>query len=144
MEQFLARIWEDLIDRTEGPLKLRFVLQPLVACILAIRAGLRDCREGKSAFLWSLVFRTGQQRELLWELWRDVGRVLVTALTIDVVYQLWILRRVYPGEAVLTALMLAVVPYILVRGPITRLAGIFGSSRRARRRNRRTRLARKT
>ena len=125
MEQFLARIWEDLVDRTEGPLKFRFILQPLVACILAIRAGLRDCRQGKSAFLWSLVFHTGQRRELLWELWRDAGRVLVTALSIDVVYQLWILRMVYPGEAVLTALMLAVVPYILVRGPVTRLAGIF-------------------
>jgi hypothetical protein len=130
MEQFLARIWENLVDRTEGPLKFRFVLQPLVACILAIRAGLRDCREGKSAFLWSLVFHPVHRRELLRELWRDVGRVLVTALLIDVVYQLWILRMVYPGEAVLVAITLAIVPYIVVRGPITRLIRIFASSRR--------------
>jgi hypothetical protein len=130
MEQFLARIWENLVDRTEGPLKFRFVLQPSVACILAIRAGLRDCRQGKSAFLWSLVFHPGHRRELLWELWRDVGRVLMTALLIDVVYQLWILRTVYPGEAVLVAITLAIVPYIVVRGPITRLIRIFASSRR--------------
>jgi len=125
MEHFFSRIWENFIGRTEGPMKLRFFLQPLMACILAIRAGLRDSREGKSAFLWSLVFHGVRRRALLREVWRDLGKVLMAALILDVVYQLWVLRMVYVGEAILVAIMLAIVPYILVRGPITRLARLF-------------------
>jgi hypothetical protein len=38
---------ENLIGRSEGPMTFRLILQPAMAVFLAIRAGLRDAREGK-------------------------------------------------------------------------------------------------
>jgi hypothetical protein len=44
------------------------------------------------------------------------------AIMLDCVYQ-WIVQRfIYPGEAILVALILAIVPYLLLREPVNRLA----------------------
>lgn len=50
MDDLLARVWRDLLDRIEGPMKFRILIQPLMACILAVRAGLRDARAGRQPF----------------------------------------------------------------------------------------------
>jgi hypothetical protein len=40
----------------------------------------------------------------------------------DIIYQ-WIVQRwIYPGEVVIVAILLAMVPYLLIRGPVTRIA----------------------
>jgi len=54
--------------------------------------------------------------------WKGVGKVFVLAILLDVIYQYIVQRFVYPGEAVLVAVILAIVPYLLFRGPINRLA----------------------
>ena len=71
MEDFFIRVWTDLIGRTEGPMKLRLILQPLAASILAIRAGLRDAREGKPPYFWAPVFSPDHRRDLLRQGWED-------------------------------------------------------------------------
>ena len=38
------------------------------------------------------------------------------------IYQFIEQRWVYPGEAVLVAIILAIVPYLLIRGPVNRIA----------------------
>lgn len=40
----------------------------------------------------------------------------------DAIYQYWEFKTFYPGEAVIIALSLAVVPYLILRGPIARIA----------------------
>src|SRR4051812_14105605 len=45
MDNFFTRVWTDLIGRMEGPMNFRLIIQPLIACILAVRAGLQDARE---------------------------------------------------------------------------------------------------
>jgi hypothetical protein len=42
VDNFLARIWEDLAARVTGPLHFRLLLQPAMATIFAIRDGIRD------------------------------------------------------------------------------------------------------
>jgi hypothetical protein len=39
-----------------------------------------------------------------------------------VVYQIIVFRRFYPVEAIVVAAILAIVPYLLIRGPVTRIA----------------------
>jgi hypothetical protein len=39
----------------------------------------------------------------------------------DTIYQFIVLRRFYPGEALVTAFVVAVLPYLLIRGPIARI-----------------------
>ena len=52
--------------------------------------------------------------------WKSVGKVFVLALVLDVVYQIIVMRFVYAGEAFVTAVTLAIVPYLIVRGLVTR------------------------
>jgi hypothetical protein len=122
MHDFFTRVWTDLIGRVEGPMKFRLVLQPLMACILGIRAGLHDAREKKPPFLWALVFQPESRRSLLWHGWKDTSRVFVLAVIIDVAYQVYVLRMIYPGEAIIVAVTLALIPYSLVRPIVNRLA----------------------
>lgn len=122
MWELVARVWGDFVGRMEGPLHFRLIVQPLVACVLAVRAGLRDARQQKPPYLWALALALGHRRDLLREAWKDAGTVLVAGVVLDVIYQVIALHTVYPGEAVLAGLLLVVVPYLLVRGPVTFLA----------------------
>jgi hypothetical protein len=58
---------------------------------------------------------------MLREGWRDVGKVFVIAIALDIVYQLIVLRWVYPGETLVVAAALALLPYLIVRGLVTRI-----------------------
>jgi hypothetical protein len=123
MDDVLARIWEDLGGRVGGPLSFRLLLQPLVAMVLAIRAGLEDARTGRPAYLWSIATSSDHRRELLREGWKAVAKVFVIAVIIDAVYQVMVFRWVYPGELLIVAFLLACVPYLLIRGPANLIAG---------------------
>ncbi len=122
MEHLLARIWENLGLRISGPMKFRLVLQPAMALFLAIRSGLKDAREGKPPYFWALFTDAGERRAMLQDGWKSVGRLFILAFVLDAVYQFIVRRWVYPGEAVLVAVILAIVPYLLVRGPVNRIA----------------------
>jgi hypothetical protein len=122
MEHMLARIWENLVARVTGPMNFRLVFQPCMAIFLAIRGGLKDAREGKPPYFWGLFTDPGQREAMLKDGWKAVGKVFILAIVLDVVYQIIERRFVYPGEAVIVAVILAVLPYLLIRGPVNRLA----------------------
>jgi hypothetical protein len=50
------RITENLSDRVSGPMHMRFLLQPIMATLLAIRSGLKDAKAGRPPYFWSLIF----------------------------------------------------------------------------------------
>jgi hypothetical protein len=54
------RIWHDLVERPDAPMRFRFILQPLMAAIVAIRDGLKDARTGRSPYFWTMM---GNPRE---------------------------------------------------------------------------------
>jgi hypothetical protein len=56
------------------------------------------------------------------ETWRAVLKVFIMAVGLDCVYQLLVFRWVYPVEAMFTAILLAILPYVVLRGVINRLA----------------------
>ena len=130
IEDMLARVWENLGGRIGGPLTMRLVLQPLIATILAIRAGIQDARKGKPAYGWTILTNPADRAELLHEGWKATAKVFVMAVIIDTVYQLIVFRWVYPLEVVLVAFILACIPYLLVRGPANRIARIAGGQGR--------------
>jgi hypothetical protein len=45
----------------------------------------------------------------------------VLAMVLDIVFQIRVLGTVYPGEVIIVAFLLAIVPYLLLRGLVTRL-----------------------
>jgi hypothetical protein len=131
MNEIFARAWHNLGARLAGPMNLRLIIQPTVATILAIRAGLRDARQDRPAFLWGVLRNPAHRRELLRQGWKDVGKVFVLATILDLVYQLIVHRRVYILELLITAVTLAIVPYVLFRGPISRIAKLVLAARPA-------------
>ena len=131
MNDILARLWQNLYGRLSGPLNLRLIIQPAVATILAIRAGLRDAHQDRAPFFWALLWNPAHRRELLRQGWKDVGKVFVLATILDVAYQLIVHRGVYSLELLITAVTLAIVPYLLVRGPISRIAKMVFDGRSA-------------
>ncbi len=121
MEDIWLRFAGNLVDRVSGPMKFRLLLQPTMAAILAIRSGLKDARAGNPPYFWTIATDATARAELLKDGWKSVGKVFVLALALDVVYQIVELRFVYPGEAVIVAFLLAIVPYLILRGLVTRL-----------------------
>jgi hypothetical protein len=122
MEEWLSRFIQNFGDRLTGPLHFRFLLQPLMAAILAIRAGLHDARDGRPPYFWAIFTEPARRKELLREGWQAIAKVFTVAVIMDVIYQLIELRWVYVLEAAVTAVLLAIVPYLLLRGPVNRLA----------------------
>jgi hypothetical protein len=66
-----------------------------------------------------------RSRELFQRAWKDVGKVFIVAVTLDVIYELIVYRWVYPGQALIVATVLAVVPFLLICGPVTRIVRYF-------------------
>lgn len=122
MDDILLRISENLVDRISGPMKFRGVMQPIMASSFAIMAGLKDARLGKSPYFWSLFNNPATRIDLLKDGWKDVSKVFTLALILDMVYQVIVLHFIYPGEAITVAFVLAILPYLLLRGLVTRIA----------------------
>ncbi len=133
MGEALRRGWEDLIGRPGGPMTFRLMMQPAMAALLAIRAGLRDAREGQPPFLWAFYTNPGRRRELWRQARSDVGNDFILALVLDAIYQVIVHSGIYALELLLTATILALVPYVIVRGLVTftRLAVTRLASRRS-------------
>ena len=122
MEEIFTRLWNDLIGRIGGPMSFRLLLQPTMAMIFAIRDGLKDAREGRPAYFYSLFTDPENRRSRLREGFKAVSRVFTFAIVMDLIYQVIVLRWFYPFQALIVASVLALLPYILVRGPVNRIA----------------------
>jgi hypothetical protein len=118
-----------LFARAGGPLNFRLVVMPTMVTILAILADRRDAREGRPALLGAFFADRVERQRLMRSALKDIGRVFVVAIVLDTIYQLWVFRWVYPGEVLVVAVACAIVPYVLVRGPIMRLLRLLFSKR---------------
>ncbi|MGC1387492.1 MAG: hypothetical protein WA807_05730 [Steroidobacteraceae bacterium] len=113
---------DQLHDRVSGPMKFRIVLQPIMATYFAIRSGLRDAKTGKDPYFWSFLIGRGRRFDLVKDGWESVGRVVLLAGGLDLVYQYFVQSSIHLRAAVIVAFVLAVVPYVIVRGIATRIA----------------------
>jgi hypothetical protein len=122
IQEILIRFWDQLIAQPHGPLAFRLFLQPLMATILAVIDGVKDARAGRPLYTWTLLTDPVHRASYLREGLKRVSRVIVFALVMDAIYQFMVLRRFYLGEALVTVFVVAVFPYVVIRGPIARLA----------------------
>ena len=119
--EVVTRSVEQLLGRASGPLHFRLLMMPTVVTILGIRAGLRDAREGQPPFLWAIVTNPADRARLVRSAAKDIGRVFIMAIVVDTTYQLFVLRWLYPVQLLIVAVACAIVPYVLIRGPVMRL-----------------------
>src|SRR4249920_2844581 len=121
IQEILTRFWDQLIAQPSGPLAFRLILQPLMATILAVLDGMKDARVGRPPFFRTMVNDPSQRGAYLREGLKRVSRVIIFAFVMDAIYQVIVFRRFYLGEALVTVFVLAVLPYLLLRGPVDRI-----------------------
>lgn len=125
MEHLWQRIVENLFGRLDGPLHFRFILQPLMAFVFAAIDGVKDAKVGKPAYFWAVATNPAHRKELLKDAWKHVGKIFIIAVILDVLYQLKVHHMIYPGETLFVAFALAIVPYLVLRGPVNRLLRLW-------------------
>jgi hypothetical protein len=116
------RIWNDLVEPPDAPMRLRLILQPLTAALVAIYDGLKDAQTGRSPYFWTVLRDPRRRVKRLNEGLNGTARIILLGLAMDTIYQVIVLKWFYPTEAVGVAVLLAFVPYLIIRGPAARLA----------------------
>jgi len=117
----LPPFWDELLARTDGPLQFRFILQPVMATFLAIRDGYRDAAGGRTPYLQDILRNRSRRGERLKEGFHAVMRVMLLGIAMDAAYQFTVIKAFRPLEMAVVVLLVAFVPYLLMRGPARRV-----------------------
>jgi hypothetical protein len=126
LADMVARGWDNFLARPTGRMNLRFILQPAVASALALRAGIKDAKDGHPAYLWAALTHVEHRRwQFLYGGAKEIRTPFLVAAILDAVYQIIEHEFIYPLELLFTATLLAVVPYVILRGPVNRIARRF-------------------
>jgi hypothetical protein len=131
MDELLARFFDLLVGRATGPLHLRLVIQPMMAAFLAIRAGARDARDGRTPFGFAVLVGRGHRADLMREAWSDVATLFLAALVIDALYQIIEFHWVYLVQSLVVAALISFPTYLVLRGPTTRVLRRWSPTRRS-------------
>ena len=118
----IERLRVDLLARPSGPMWFRFLLQPFMASIAALRDGIKDARTGRSPYFWTVLTNPAKRSARLREGIRATSKIIVLAVVLDGIYQYIELKTFYPFEALIVGATLGFIPYLLLRGPVGRVA----------------------
>lgn len=116
------RTWAQISARPSGVLRFRFLVQPLMAIIIACLDGIADARTERAPYFWTVISEPNQRVQWLREGFAATAKIFVLAVVLDGVYQVVTFKAFYPGQALVIAVLLAFVPYLLARGPAARIA----------------------
>jgi hypothetical protein len=116
------RFWSDVFGRMHGPMTLRFYSQPTLAFVAALKDGVKDARLGHKAFFWTALWDPTQPRGRLRQGLMSTSQMALIGFAMDVVYQFKVFDRFYPVEAVMMVLLLAVIPYFVLRWIVEQVA----------------------
>jgi hypothetical protein len=116
------RFWTDIFGRLHGPMTFRFILQPALGLVAALKDGIKDARAGHKAFFWTALWDRTQERSRLREGMVATSRTALIGFSMDAIYQVKVFDRFYPVESVMMVLLLAVIPYFIFRWIIEYIA----------------------
>ncbi|HMS64887.1 MAG TPA: hypothetical protein PKD83_06490 [Ignavibacteria bacterium] len=135
MEDFINNFLNNVGIRHEGPMSFRLFLQPIMSLIYATIAGVKDAKAGMEPFLWNgLILGKSKhsRKELMMELWKDVGKVFILAVIMEVIFEIIEFKTIHPIEVLRVSFFLAIVPYLIFRGPVSRIVSLFIKKKRTR------------
>ena len=72
MYLFSKDFLDSLVARLVGPMRFRFVLQPLMAVLLGVRDGKNDAKLGKPPFFLDLIFNPKDRKRNLKGAWKSL------------------------------------------------------------------------
>ena len=87
----------------------------------------KDVKAGRPAYFWALLSAPDLSQRAGEGGWKSVGKIFILAIFLDVVYQMKVHSTVYAGELVIVAFVLAILPYLVLRGPINQIFRTVGA-----------------
>jgi hypothetical protein len=102
-------------------MSFRLLVQPAVALYFAVRDGRKDAREQRAPYFWGLFGDPQHRRDMLRNGWKSIGKVFLLAVVLDLIFQYLVFQQFRPLGALIAGAVLALVPYLLLRGPVNRL-----------------------
>ena len=91
----------------------------------AVIDGIKDAKAGRPTYLWGLITDPGTRKEQLKSGWKSIGKVALIAVILDLVYQFIDKDSVNLLGSLVAAVILAILPYALLRGPVNYIAGLI-------------------
>jgi len=104
-----------IIELLSGPGNLRFVVQPLIAILLAIRDGRNDAKSGTPAFLAEMMSGSGPRGATLKVSIKATLMPFSVAVILDSILQIVIFDVWRLQWALVVGLFLVGIPYVVVR-----------------------------
>jgi hypothetical protein len=126
------RFFHQLINRPNGPMRFRFILQPVMAAIAAVRDGRADAVAGHAPFFVTVLTKPEERAARLREALNATARIILLGVVMDVIYQVLVLNMYYPAESAVIAVVLAFLPYVIIRGLALRFVRARASAARVR------------
>ncbi len=121
VHEVAQRFWTDLMSRPTGPMAFRFYLQPVMGLVVAWLDGVKDARAGRTPFFWALVHEPAQRVGRILEGLKSISRIIGLGVVMEAIYQ-YKMGTFYVLEGLNVVFFLAVLPYLLLRGPAARIA----------------------
>ncbi|MBP9192418.1 MAG: hypothetical protein KBF96_07695 [Ignavibacteria bacterium] len=127
MEDWISKFLDAVGIRHDGPMAFRIILQPTMSLIYAIVAGVRDAKAGRKPLLEAFIFGDTERsrKDILKEIWKDIGKVFILAVIMEVIFEIIEFKTVHPLAVLRVAFWLAIVPYMIMRGPVERIVEMF-------------------
>ena len=102
-------------------MQVRFIVQPIMAAVLGIRAGIHDARQATPPFIWSLCTRPEGRKRQLKQALKHLMIPLIVAIVLDGIVQYLLFDRIRILGAVILGTLLMGLPYSLTRGIANRI-----------------------
>jgi hypothetical protein len=125
---FLLNILNRVLARLTGPLKLRFILQPIMAILLGVRDGVNDAKAGRPPFLFGVFHDPKGHKHAIRTAVRSLLVPLVIATVLDGIAQYLLFGWIRISGALVAGALLMGLPYVVARALTNRIV-----SRRRRR-----------
>jgi hypothetical protein len=107
---------------------VRFIVQPIMAAILGIRAGIHDARQDTPPFIWSLCTQPEERTRQLKQALKHLLIPIIVAIVLDGIVQYLLFHRIRVLGAVTLGTILMGLPYSLARGLANRVVSARGHS----------------
>jgi hypothetical protein len=105
-----------------GPGKFRFIIQPLIAIVMGYRDGRSDAHFGKPPYFVHLLTATGERSQIIKSAMSSIMKPLLLAWLMDTLFQLLVLGRWNPFQALIVGFLLVALPYIIFRSTVNRFS----------------------
>lgn len=126
MEDWIENILNAIGIRHSGPLSIRLIIQPIMSLAYAVISGIKDAKAGRVPFLIDgLILGKENRKVALTELWKNVGKLFIMAVIMEVIFEIIEFKTVHPFEVIRVSFFLSILPYIIFRGVAERIISLF-------------------